>query len=70
MKTHFTTFRRADMWLERRSRYPKVQIMGRWASRPAKKDPLLREIQEAVKGMFIDRQVSSGIVTLVDGQTA
>jgi hypothetical protein len=58
------------MLLERRTRYPKVQVLGRWVSRPAEKDPLLREIQEAVKGMSIDRQVSSGTVTLVDGQTA
>ena len=70
MKTHLTIFRRADMLLERRTRYPKVQIMGRWASRPAKNDPLLREIQEAVKGMSIDRKVSSGATTLFDGQAA
>jgi hypothetical protein len=55
------------MLLERRTRYPKVQIMGRWASRPGKKDPLLREIQGAVEGMSIDRKVSSAAVALIDG---
>lgn len=58
------------MMIERRTQYPKVQVLGRWVSRPAKTDPLVREIQEAVNGMSIDRQVSSGAVSVVDGQTA
>lgn len=36
--------------------------------RQAKDDPLLREIQEAMKCMSSDRQVSSDEVTLAEGQ--
>lgn len=59
------------MMLERRSHYPKVKVYGLWyARRQPKNDSLLREIQEAVKGMSVNRQISSGAVTLIDGQTA
>lgn len=53
--------------LERRARYPKVKAYGLFSvSRQPKNDPLLREIQEAVKNMSIGRQHSSDEVTLVD----
>jgi hypothetical protein len=59
------------MMLERRSHYPKVKVYGLWyARRQPKNDPLLREIQEAVKGMSVIRQVSSEAVILAEGQTA
>lgn len=59
------------MILQCRRRYPRVKKYGLYyVGRELKNDPLLREIQEAVKGMSIERQVSSGAVTIVDGQTA
>ncbi|CAG8919613.1 unnamed protein product [Penicillium salamii] len=60
MKYHFTAFRRSEAMLERRARYPKVKAYGVFSvSRQPKNDPLLREIQEAVKNMSIERQHSS-----------
>lgn len=57
--------------LERRSHYPKVKVYGLWyARRQPKNDPLLREIQEAVNGMSVNRQVSSGAVSLLESQKA
>ncbi|CAI7636757.1 unnamed protein product [Penicillium glandicola] len=73
MRNHVPHFRRAHVILERNSqyRYPKVKVYGLYyAARQPKNDPLIREIQEAVKGMSMDGQASSGAVTLVDGQKA
>lgn len=55
--------------LQRRRKYPKVKVYGLYhVKRQPKTDPLLREIEDAIKGMSIDRQVSSGEGTLIGGQ--
>jgi hypothetical protein len=49
------------MMLERRKKYPKLKAYGGLysVSRQPKNDPLLREIQEAVKTMSVDGSVLS-----------
>lgn len=71
LRNNLPHVQRSDMMLERRSHYPKVKVYGLWyARRQPKNDPLLREIQEAVKGMSVNRQVSSGALSLAESQTA
>lgn len=70
LRNNLPYVQRGYIILERRTLYPKVQVLGRWVHRPAKTDPLVREIQEAVIGLTMDRQVTSGTATLVDGQSA
>jgi hypothetical protein len=55
------------MILGHRKKYPKVKVYGGLYSVPRqpKNDPLLREIQEAVKTMSLDNQVPSDEVMLV-----
>ncbi|OQE36867.1 hypothetical protein PENCOP_c011G04056 [Penicillium coprophilum] len=62
-------FRRADMIIQRNLRFesPKVKGHGFWYIQP-RNDPLIREIQEAVKTMSLDRRVPSGKITVVEGQ--
>ncbi|OQD99672.1 hypothetical protein PENVUL_c063G06880 [Penicillium vulpinum] len=58
MNKYFPNFQRSGMMLERRRHYPKVKVYGiYYVSRQPKNDPLLREIQEAVKSMSVNRQV-------------
>jgi len=54
----------------RRRLWPKVKVYGGLysVSRQPKNDPLLREIQEAVKNMSVDRHNSSDEVTIVGTQ--
>lgn len=57
--------------MERFSHYPRVKVYGLWyVRRQPRNDPLLLEIQEAVKGMSVNRQLSSDAATLVGGETA
>ncbi|KAJ5238211.1 Acyl transferase/acyl hydrolase/lysophospholipase [Penicillium chrysogenum] len=73
LSKHFRRYRHSDMIQGRRLRrakeFPKLMVGGfLFVPRKPKNDLLLREIQEAMKDMSMEGQVSSGEVTLVDDQ--
>ncbi|CAG8045177.1 unnamed protein product [Penicillium nalgiovense] len=71
LRHNFPRIQRSEMIMRRRSHYPRVKVHRFWyGRRQPKNDPLLREIQEAVKGISIHGQVSPGAVTLVGGRNA